>query len=141
MKNRMMINTDKYRLTQRAINIINEKYRPLVTPDYIGYLIPFPELKAILAIDVGVTGSWYMFPADIKKRCSKHKQKKYLKFLLKYDIIEEFIEEPFEEYRSQITLNFKKAQILPPSCKLDLMELEKEFIGDDDINELEGLLK
>ena len=82
MKNYCTINTDKYRLTERTIDLLNTHGSPIATPDYMCYIVCFPDIEAVLAVDIGVTGSWQVFPADPRGKCGKRKQKKYLEYLL-----------------------------------------------------------
>lgn len=128
-------------LTEWAINWFNENGVCIATPDYIAYIIALPKkYKALLVVEVGEQGRWFLLPSDPYKKdnLSKRQYKKALQYLLDTGWIEEDLD-PFPEYRPTIKVGHNL--ILVGDLKRDLSEitdLEPRIPAyDDDIVGLE----
>lgn len=62
-------------LTEQAINWFNERGVCIATPDYVTYVLALPKkYKALLIVEVGEQGNWFLFPSNPTKRESLSKR-------------------------------------------------------------------
>lgn len=136
---------DFFRLSEAAIDFINKNIRPIMSPDYIGYIIPLPKrFKCVLAVDYDGKKTWSLVPANIKKNLKVRQAKRAIKFLLKTGWIIPANSLPFEEFEHDLILDKENAIIISEkeaTATNKLMDkiIPPTFEADDDISGIDLL--
>lgn len=127
-------------LSDNAVECINEFLAPIVTQEYIGWILPLPKrFKSVFVIDYGKDKYWTLLHSDAKKHLSKRQALKSLKFLQKQGWLVPYGTEPFKEFSPQLKLNPKNMLIIAPEKEISSSQVvdlfpEMSMIYDDDVS-------
>ena len=127
------------RISNDAVEALNKLFRPIVTPEYIGWSVPLPKkYKSMLIVDYSEDKDWDLLPLNPKKKLKKRTIIKALKFLIDKGWL---TPEPevFEEFAPQLRVDMNNAIIIPKDDYIGTDEIADSIAGmsieyDDDIS-------
>lgn len=103
------------KLSDEAVEFLNNCVSPIMTQGYIGWVVPLPrKFKSVLVVDYSTDKQWDLLHKNIKKTLSKRQIIKSLKFLQSRGWLCPFFTTPFEEFSPELKVNPQSAIIVPP---------------------------
>lgn len=123
------------KLSDRAVEYLNEYVAPIMAEDYIGWIIPLPrKFKSVLVVDYSKDKYWSILHKNVKKNLSKRQILKSLKFLTRKGWLDPAYLEPFEEFSPQLQINLRNVLLVPPEEGITDSLLKAPIIYDDDVS-------
>ena len=125
------------RLSDQATVFISSYLKPIVMPDYIGWILPLPKkYKCVLVVDYSVDKTWDLLPVNPRKKFRRATIIKALKFLLQKGWLEAN-NEPFEEFSPPLAFDMRNANIVSEDQLISSKKLvdicpEMSIMYDDD---------
>ena len=127
-------------LSDKAVEFINNFISPIMTTEYIGWVIPLPKkYKSVLIVDYSKDKYWSVSHVDVSKQLTEKQIIKSLKFLQKKGWLCPWYMTPFEEFSPQLWVDPTHAMLIPPGQEIKQENIvdsfpEMDIIYDDDIS-------
>lgn len=127
-------------LSDKAVEFLNNFVAPIMTTQYIGWIIPLPKkYKSIFVVDYSTDKNWDILHKDATKQLTRKQIIKSLKFLQKRGWLCPYYTCPFEEFSLQLQVDPKNVFLVPPEQEVRQENIVDSFsemgiIYDDDVS-------
>ena len=131
---------DVLKLSDEAVIFLNECIAPIVTQDYIGWVVPLPKrFKSVFIVDYSEDKYWNILHKNVNKKLSKRQIVKSLKYLQKQGWLHPYYLEPFEEFSPRLKISMNNVILIPKEREIPFSDTVNPFpeiaiTYDDDIS-------